>query len=57
MSQNLLSLTLTDAQVSDIDNALSTLETALSGLISLTPDQRRDLTKMGPKSEAFAARR
>lgn len=53
MSQNLLSLTLTDTQLSDIDNALSTLETALSGLISLTPDQRRGLTKMGPKSEAF----
>jgi hypothetical protein len=53
MSQNLLSLTLTDAQIADIDAALSTLEKAFSGLISLTQDQRRGLTKMGPKSEAF----
>lgn len=53
MSQNLLSLTLTDAQLADIDGALSVLETNLSGLIALTPDQRRGLTKMGPKSEAF----
>jgi hypothetical protein len=53
MSQNLLSLTLTDPQLTAVDDALAALETALAGLISLTPDQRRGLTKMGPKSEAF----
>ncbi|MGN6153628.1 MAG: hypothetical protein ACTHOH_16725 [Lysobacteraceae bacterium] len=53
MGQSLLCLTLTDAQLADIDGALSVLETTLSGLIALTPDQRRALTKMGPKSESF----
>lgn len=53
MSQNLMSLNLTDDQLAAIDTALNTLETALSDLISFTPDQRRGLTRMGPKSEAF----
>lgn len=53
MSQNLLSLQFTDQQLAAIDAALTSLESALSGLIALTPDQRRAMTKMGPKSEAF----
>jgi hypothetical protein len=53
MSQNLMSLNLTDDQLAAIDTALNTLETALSDLIAFTPDQRRGLTRMGPKSEAF----
>lgn len=36
-----------------IDNALSAIEQQLSSLIGLTPDLRRQLTKMGDKSEAF----
>ena len=35
VSQNLLSLTLSDAQLKSVDDALTTLETALSELISL----------------------
>ncbi|TXI49877.1 MAG: hypothetical protein E6Q50_06035 [Lysobacter sp.] len=53
MSQNLLSLQFSDQQLAAIDAALTSLESALAGLIALTPDQRRAMTKMGPKSEAF----
>ncbi len=53
MSQNLLSLSFTDEQLIAVDNALTALEAALSGLISLTADQRKGLARMGPKSEAF----
>ncbi len=53
MSQNLLSLNVTDEQLIAVDNALTALEAALSGLISLTVDQRKGLSRMGPKSEAF----
>jgi len=53
MSQNLLSLQFTPAQLADVDNALAALENALTGLVSLTADQRRSLVRMGPKSEAF----
>jgi len=57
MSQNLVSLNLTDAQLTAIDAALTELETQLVGLIALGPDKRVSLKKMGPKSEAFVARR
>jgi hypothetical protein len=53
VSQNLLSLTLTDAQLTAIDNALTALESQLAGLISLDGDERRSLMRMGNKSEAF----
>ncbi|HWU77663.1 MAG TPA: hypothetical protein VN043_14255 [Rhodanobacter sp.] len=53
MSQNLISLVLTDAQLSAIDGALATLEENLVGLLALTPEQRRSLAKMGDKSEVF----
>ncbi|QWP75897.1 hypothetical protein J5226_20160 [Lysobacter sp. K5869] len=53
MSQNLIDLTLSAESLAAIDEALSVLETQLAGLIALTPDQRRQLTKMGDKSEAF----
>lgn len=53
MSQNLLSLTLTDAQLLAVDDALASLETALSELVSLDGNERRTLARMGNKSEAF----
>ena len=53
MSQNLLSLSFTDEQLLAVDNALTALEAALPGLISLTADQRKGIARMGPKSEAF----
>ncbi|RDZ28946.1 hypothetical protein [Lysobacter silvisoli] len=53
MSQNLIDLQLPADALNAIDEALNTLESALIGLVALTPDQRRQLTKMGDKSEAF----
>ena len=53
MSQNLVSLTLTDAQLTAVDQALSDLEAQLVDLVALTAPQRRKLTRMGDKSEAF----
>ncbi|MDI1259528.1 hypothetical protein [Aquabacterium sp.] len=56
MPQNLISLTLTPADHAAIADALSTLESKLSGLISLSTDERRSLNKMGEKSETFCRR-
>lgn len=53
MSQNLISLQLTAADLSAVDAALKTLEEKLAGLIDLSIDQRMTITKMGDKSEAF----
>ena len=53
MSQNLVSLDITDAQVATALDALTALESALTGFISLDNDERRSLTKMGQKSEFF----
>lgn len=53
MSQNLISLNLTEADYAEIDKALNTLETKWSGLIDLSSNERRSLTKMGEKSELF----
>lgn len=57
MSQNLISLALTEADYTEIDGALATLEAKLSGLISLDTSERRAISKMGEKSEAFCAAR
>jgi hypothetical protein len=53
MTQNLVSLTLTDAQLEGVDQALAALENQLVELVALTPAQRRAMPKMGEKSEAF----
>ena len=53
MSQNLISLNLTDADYAEIDAHLSGLEAKLEGLVNLSTDVRRGLSKMGDKSEAF----
>ena len=53
MSQNVISLELTDAQLTAAADALTALETALGGLIALDPDEARSLVKMGAKSETF----
>ena len=53
MSQNLINLDLSAGQLASLDETLMALEANLAGLIALTPEQRRDLTKMGDKSEAF----
>lgn len=53
MSKNLVSLTLSAQQLAAVDAALTTIETELAGLISVPVAQRRDLFKMGEKSEVF----
>ena len=53
MSQNIVSLRLTEAQLSAVDQALAEIESQLSGLIALDKVQRLSLPKMGVKSEAF----
>lgn len=53
MSQNIISLNFTDAQLQAVDAALTELETQLSGLIALPRQQKKALSKMGEKSEAF----
>jgi len=53
MSQNLISLNVTPDDLAAIAAAIATLQEKLGGLIELSVDQRRRLTKMGDKSEAF----
>ena len=53
MTQNLIDLNLSAESLAAIDAALATLETELAPLLGLDPESRRDLTKMGTKSEAF----
>ena len=53
MSQNLIDLNFSAESLAAIDAALATLEAELAPLKGLGPGQRRDLTKMGDKSEAF----
>jgi hypothetical protein len=53
MSQNLISLSFSDEELSILDEALNVVETRLSGLLSLQATQRRKLMKMGEKSEMF----
>ena len=53
MSQNLIALDISDEQLAAANAALTQLESVLSGLVSLSPDDRRRLAKMGPKSETF----
>jgi len=53
VTQNLTDLSLSEAQLASVDNALFDLETQLSGLIAMNTSQRRKLTRMGDKSEAF----
>ena len=53
MSQNIISLSFTEAQITAVDAALTELETQLVGLVALSVPQKRALKKMGEKSEAF----
>ncbi|ALN57209.1 hypothetical protein GLE_1857 [Lysobacter enzymogenes] len=53
MRQNLIDLTLSPESLAAIDEALAVLESHLAGLVALPLEQRRQLTKMGDKSEAF----
>ena len=54
VSQNLITLNVTDQQLQTVRTALDQIEAALPGLISMETGDRRGLMLMGPKSEAFA---
>lgn len=51
--QNRITATLTEADRQAVLEAVQTIQTKLPFLISLTPDERRELPKMGDKSVAF----
>ncbi|MEO6518774.1 MAG: hypothetical protein ABIO17_07260 [Pseudoxanthomonas sp.] len=53
MSQNLISLTITEEQQAAALVGLAQIEAALPNLLSLDPDERRRMTYMGDKSEVF----
>jgi hypothetical protein len=53
VSQNLISLTVTEEQQTAALAALAQLEAALPGLLSLDADERKRLIYMGDKSEVF----
>lgn len=53
MPYRTLSATLTDADVQAIKAAVTTIHSKMPFLISLTPDERRKLFKMGSKSQGF----
>jgi hypothetical protein len=53
MPQNLISVDLSDADYAEIDAALATLARHFATLIDLSAEERRNLTKMGDKSESF----
>lgn len=51
--QNLVSINLSPADLEALDGALATIQSVLGHGVALTAQQRRELTKMGDKSEAF----
>ena len=53
MSQNLISLTIDSNRFSAIDAALTALEKQLDDFVELSVEQRRELLKLGPKTEVF----
>ena len=53
MSQNIVDIAFTAEDLGALDTTLATLEAQLARLIALTPEKRRELNKMGDRSEAF----
>lgn len=53
MRQNIVTLNLSEAQLSAVDAALTELETLFAGLVSLTPQAKKRLLPMGECSEPF----
>jgi len=51
--QNLISMNLSATDLQDVDAALETLRRVFAPMIALETQQRRELFKMGDKSEAF----
>jgi len=53
VSQNLISFQLSDDDVRTLNTLMGDVESRLTGLLALDNATRRQLTKMGDKSEAF----
>ena len=53
MSQNLISLTIDSSRFTAIEAALAALEKELVDFVELSVEQRRELLKLGPKTEVF----
>ena len=54
MQQNLVNLNLTTADITALNGALNTIRTTLGNrAVSLSPQERQELTKMGDKSRTF----
>ncbi|MBT9498220.1 MAG: hypothetical protein IV103_13410, partial [Zoogloea sp.] len=53
MTQNLVAIEFSPADLEAIDGALAVLEAKLGILITLSADERRTAIKMGDKSEVF----
>ena len=53
MLQNLISLTIDPERLKGIDATLTSLEALFEDFIELSADQRRELLKLGPRSEVF----
>lgn len=53
VSQNLISLQLSDEDIAALNTLMADMESRLRGLLALDNATRRQLTKMGDKSEAF----
>jgi len=51
--QNLVSIQYTDEEIAQMDAALNSLGALFSRMVTLQADERRELTKLGPKSQAF----
>jgi hypothetical protein len=51
--QNLATLTLTEAQLNAVDQALSQLETQFTDLIALSPADRLRMAKLGDRTDRF----
>lgn len=53
-NKNLITLAITDGQASNMDNAITAMETETRDFIALTTLELRRLRKLGEKSESFA---
>ncbi|MBB1087828.1 hypothetical protein H4F99_04915 [Lysobacter sp. SG-8] len=51
--QNLISLTLSEQDLADLDAAIATLQRVFTPFVALQPSDRIELKKMGPKSREF----
>jgi hypothetical protein len=51
--QNLVSIAFSDDELAQIDSALNVLHLLFGRMIVLQTEERRELSKLGPKSQAF----